>query len=144
MDFDPTFQCYSIQGRGALGVAFVERLDLTPIDRDGDFECKRLACFMNPGGAPQTEATRNIPTGVMFNIRDNATGRTLFNGFADTGEIFGDGRVPFVLPTSHFFQRGGQAQILYAPAAQQGPDFDNGHLWLIMIGVKHFDRMRQS
>lgn len=138
MNMDPVFQCYSIPGGQFPGVTFTETFDVVKIDTDGDFECKRLVCFMNRDGSPQTEETRNIPTGVLFNIRDNATGRTLFNGFADTGEIFGDGRVPFVLPTTHFFRRGGQAQILYAPAAQQGPDFDNGTLWLIMVGAKHF------
>lgn len=140
MNFDPVFQCYSIQGPGATGVTFNERLDLTPIDNDGDFECKRLTCFMDRNGTPQTASSRNIPTGILFNIRDNATGRTLFNRFADTGEIFGDGSVPFVLPTSHFFRRGGQAQILYAPADDQGPDFDGGTLWLVMVGIKHFKR----
>ena len=137
MDFNPVFQCYSLGGRN--GLTFVERTDETPIDKDGDFECKRLSCFMSrAGGAAQTEETRQIPTGVLFNIRDSSTGRTLFNGFADTGELFGDGRVPFVLPTSHFFKRGGLIQILYAPAADQGPDFNNGSLWLIMIGAKNF------
>lgn len=140
MDFRPVFQCYSLGPLSGSGVTFTELLDITKIDNDGDFELKRLTCFMDRAGAPQTESSRQIPTGVLFNIRDNSTGRTVFSGFADTGEIFGDGRVPFVLPTSHFFRRAGQAQVLYAPAAQQGPDFDNGTLWLIMVGCKHFKR----
>lgn len=144
MDFSPVFQCYTLGGRkiaGFEGVCFFsENFDEVQIDTDGDFECKRLTCFFDQNGGPQTEATRRIPTGVLFNIRDNSTGRLLFNGFADTGEIFGDGRIPFVLPTSHFFKRGGQAQMIYAPNSQQGPDFGNGLMWLVMVGAKHFDK----
>lgn len=144
MQFQPEFYAYALGDRSFGGACvFVERFDKAQIDTDADFELKRLACFMTRDAAPQTEADRQIPTGVLFNIRDNATGRTIFAGFADTGEIFGDGKVPFVLPTSHFFKRGSQAQVLYAPIAQQGPDFDNGSLWLVMIGCKHFGRSQR-
>lgn len=144
MDFKQSFFCYSLQGTDPLstGITYNSDNDIMPLDTDADFECKRLTCFVNRDflGDPQTEATRQIPTGMLFNIRDNSTGRTLFNGFADAGELFGDGRIPFVLPTSHFFRRGGQAQVLYADASLQGPDFANAQMWLIMVGVKHYER----
>lgn len=144
MNMHPEFYCYTlgppleVNGREPGVLAFDEQLDVCRIDTDADFEVKRLSCFVTRAGDPQTKNTREIPTGILFNIRDNATGRTLFNGFADTGELFGDGTVPFVLPTSHFFQKGGQAQVLYAPENLQGPDFQASHTWLVMIGAKHF------
>ena len=138
MFFHPQFYTYNVGTLPNGTLAFVERLDVANLDEDADFELKKLSCFFDPAGAPQTEATRFIPN-FNFNIRDDATGRLLFSGFANTGELFGDGRVPFVLPTSHFFKRGGKAQMLYDPVTP-GPDFDNGAVWLALIGVKHFEK----
>lgn len=143
MNFQPEFFTYMMGffAEPELGsfLDFTERFDFVSIDNDSDFELKRLVMFQDRGGVPtQTEATRCIPN-FNFNIRDDATGRTLFNGFASTGEIFGDGRIPFVLPTSHFFQRGGKAQMLYDPTAP-GPDFGSGIVWLGLVGAKHFEK----
>lgn len=147
MDFKPEFQCYCLGGRfdpldiglpnGTL--AFDPLFDFAMIDGDGDFELKRLTAFVSrPEHLPQTEDTRQIPTGILFNIRDDATGRLLFNSWADTGELFGDGCAQFILPTSHFFRRLGKAQVIYAPADLQGPDFGAATVWLVMVGAKHF------
>lgn len=142
MNFSPEFFLYLIGSTPdpLLGakLAYTEARDFVRFDTDADFECKRLVCFFNPDDGPQTEATRDIPD-FNFNIRDNATGRTLFNSFVSTAEVFGDGRVPFVLPTSHFFKRGGQAQMLYDPV-NPGPTFGSGDVWLGMIGSKHFEK----
>ena len=138
MLFMPEFYTYLIGTLSNATLAFVEQLDVANIDEDADFELKRLVCFFNQDDTPQTEATRRIPN-LNFNIRDDATGRLLFSGFANTGELFGDGRIPFVLPTSHFFKRGGKAQMLY-DVVNPGPDFDNGSTWLGLVGVKHFEK----
>lgn len=144
MDFKPEFFTYvfgSIRDDPSTGntLQFQEQFDLVKFDRDADFEAKRLVCFstLDPN-VNQTEASREIPN-FNFNIRDNSTGRTLFNGFASTAELFGDGKIPFVLPTSHFFRRGGQAQILYDPT-DPGPDFNNILCWLGMVGAKHYEK----
>lgn len=142
--FSPQFHCYAL---GPLinefdappgTLTFIQDQDVCKLDTDADFECKRLVMFSDRTQGPQTEATRDLPN-FNFNIRDNATGRTIFAGFASVPEIFGDGRVPFVLPTSHFFRRGGQAQMLYNPA-DPGPDFEAVTVWLVMVGVKHYER----
>lgn len=143
MNFSPEFHVYTVGPTfpdPLLGVTlvFIESFDVVQFDSDADFELKRLVCFIDVTGNPQTESSRRIPN-FNFNIRDDATGRTLFNRFASTAEIFGDGRVPFVLPTSHFFQRGGKAQMLY-DAVSPGPDFDTGVVWLGLVGVKHFEK----
>lgn len=140
MNFSQEFFTYLVGTfPGSPGVLFFsEVFDIVRFDKDADFELKRLVCFSTSDNGPQTEATRRIPN-FNFNIRDNSTGRTLFNGFASTGELFGDGKIPFVLPTSHFFQRGGQAQMLY-DAVTPGPDFDSGTTWLGLVGSKHFEK----
>lgn len=149
--FQPEFQCYPLGPKndpldvGAFDgvLTFNPQFDFANIDTDGDFELKRLTAFVTREGDPQTEFTREIPTGILFNIRDDATGRMLFQGWADTGALFGDGCAQFILPTSHFFKRGGRAQVLYAPADLQGPDFNTAHVWLIMVGAKHFEERLQ-
>lgn len=139
MDFHQEFFAYSFgDPQFEKRIVFVERFDIARIDTDADFECKRLVCFATGDLGPQTEQARRIPD-FNFNIRDNATGRTLFSGFMSTAEIFGDGRVPFILPTSHFFKKGSQAQLLYDPV-DPGPDVDNIFVWLVMVGAKHFEK----
>lgn len=146
MNFSPEFFTYMVGSTTdpAIGaqLLFVESLDVVKFDSDADFELKRLVCFADDGvdgpGGPQTESSRRIPS-FNFNLRDNATGRTLFNGYVDTAELFGDGRIPFVLPTSHFFKRAGQAQMLYDPV-NPGPDFNTLGVWLGLVGAKHFEK----
>lgn len=118
-------------------LAFDETLDQIKMDSDADFELQRLSMFYTNGGAAQTAASRVIAQ-VNFNIRDSATGRNLFSGFADTAELFGDGTVPFVLPTTHFFKRRSIASFLY-DAVTPGADFGVGSLHLQLIGKKHYD-----
>ena len=118
-------------------LAFDETLDQIKMDTDADFELQRLSMFYTNGGGAQTAESRAIAQ-VNFNIRDQATGRNLFSGFADTGELFGDGTVPFVLPTTHFFKRGGKALFLY-DAVTPGTDFGVGSLHLQLIGRKLYD-----
>lgn len=142
MKFQPEFFTYLI-GRETdptLGpqLSWDATLDLARLDTDADFELKRLTMFASIGGAVQTESSRVIPS-FNFNILDDATGRTLFNSFADFGALFGDGRSQFILPTSHFFKRGGTARILYNDA-DFGPDFGVGQVWVGLVGLKHFER----
>lgn len=106
-------------------------------DSDADFELQRLSIFFDPDGAPQTEETRRIPQ-LNFNILDKGTGRTVFAGFTDSGAMFGDGRVPFVLPTTHFFQRAAEAEFTFDPV-NPGVNFDGGAVYALLIGRKHFN-----
>lgn len=111
--------------------------DVIRLDTDADFELQRLSCFFTVDDGPQTENTRLLPQ-VSINLLDTGTGRTVFGGYVLTSELFGDGRVPFILPTTHFFKRGAQVQVQYDPI-DPGPDFDNGELWLLLIGRKHYE-----
>lgn len=111
--------------------------DTIRFDGDADFELQRLSIWFNPAGNPQTEFGR-ILTQINFNVRDNGNGRNAFAGFLSMAEVFGDGRVPFVLPTTHFFKRASSATILY-DNTDFGPDFDAGDVWLQLIGRKHYD-----
>lgn len=143
MNFAPEFFVYLIGSFPdptlSRTLIFSERFDYADIQTDADFELKRLVMFASQDTAvPTTESSRFLPN-FNFNIRDDATGRTLFNGYVGVSELFGDGRIPFVLPTSHFFQRGSRAQMMY-DRVNPGPDFDNCTCWLGLVGSKHFER----
>lgn len=142
MNFQPEFFVYpvgtSFDPLFGMTLTFSEQFDIVKFDSDADFEVRRLVMFGGDSLNPQTESTRYIPQ-INFNIRDDATGRTLFSNYVSTAELFGDGRVPFVLPTSHFFKRATTAQMLYDPV-DPGIDFDASTIWLALVGVKHYEK----
>lgn len=145
MRFNPEFYVYPI-GRlsttlGTVAINYSERFDQVAISNAADFECKRLVMFaIDSELDTPTEATRRIPS-FNFNIRDDSTGRLMFNTFVNTAELFGDGRIPFVLPTTHFFARSTIVQMLYDPV-DPGPDFDNVFCWLAMVGLNHYNEVQ--
>lgn len=106
-------------------------------DGDADFELQRLSLWICSSDTDYTQYTAQYAQ-VNINIRDNATGRLLFGDFVSMAELFGNGRTPFVLPTTHFFKRATSAQILYSPI-DPGPDFENFQVIPLLIGRKHFD-----
>lgn len=146
MRFEPEFFVYPIGSETSIAgsklVEFDELLDVVAISGDSDFECKRLVCFAVDSLADlPVESTRRLPN-FNFNLRDNATGRLMFNTYVSTAALFGDGRIPFVLPTTHFFRRNSIVQMLFDPS-DPGPDFGSILCWLGLVGVKHFDEVLQ-
>ena len=116
---------------------FSSESDVFVFDSDADFELQRLSAWTDSADTDYTQYTSQYAQ-VNINIRDNATGRLLFGDYVSMAELFGLGRTPFVLPTTHFFKRGTSATILYSPI-DPGPDFENFQVFPFLIGRKHFD-----
>lgn len=74
------------------------------IQADADFELQKLTHFSDVAAAAQTEATRVLPL-VTVQITDTGTGRQMFNAPVPIPAMFGDGRIPFILPTTKVFSR---------------------------------------
>ncbi len=72
------------------------------IQADSSFEVQKLAFFADLAGAAQTESTRVLPL-VTLQITDTGNGRQMFNTPVPIPAIMGDGRIPFILPTSKVF-----------------------------------------
>lgn len=72
------------------------------IQADSAFEIQKLAFFADIAGAAQTESTRVLPL-VTLQITDTGTGRQVFNTPIPIPSIMGDGRIPFILPTTKVF-----------------------------------------
>jgi hypothetical protein len=74
------------------------------IKSDSDFELQKLSFFADISDATQTDASRVIPL-VTAQITDSGSGRQLFDSALPIGAIFGDGRLPFILPTPKLFAK---------------------------------------
>lgn len=74
------------------------------IQADADFELQQLTHFSDIAAAAQVESTRVLPL-VTLQITDTGTGRQMFNAPVPIPALFGDGRIPFILPTTKMFSR---------------------------------------
>jgi hypothetical protein len=72
------------------------------VDGDSDFRLHKLSLFADLALAAQTEATRVLP-GVTITIKDSKTGRAMMINPIPLVAIFGDGRLPFILPRQKVF-----------------------------------------
>lgn len=72
------------------------------IQADSDFELQKLSFTADIGGGPVTASDRVLPL-VTIQITDTGTGRQMFNTPIPIPSIFGDGQIPFILPTTKVF-----------------------------------------
>jgi hypothetical protein len=119
----------------SLQLTFAETLDVIKIDPDSDFELMRLTMFAAESNQPQTRASRRLPL-VELQILDTGSGRGVFEQGVSVPAIFGDGSVPFILPTTHWFERGTQARVI----TTGGAEVDAILLWINLIGRKRYER----
>lgn len=103
------------------------------IQADADFELQKLTHFSDIAAAGETEATRVLPL-VTVQITDTGTGRTMFNAPVPIPSHFGDGRIPFILPTTKTFSK--NASISFVLSNYDAANTYNVRLQL--IGAKIF------
>lgn len=103
------------------------------IQADADFELQKLTHFSDIAAAGQTESTRVLPL-VTIQITDTGTGRQMFNQPVPIGAMFGDGRIPFILPTTKVFSR--NASVAFVLSNYDAANTYNVRLQL--IGAKIF------
>ena len=76
--------------------------DNIQIQADADFETQKLTQTSDIAGAAQTESTKVVPL-ITVLIVDSGSGRQLMNEATAIPSLFGDGRIPFILPTPRIF-----------------------------------------
>lgn len=103
------------------------------IQADSDFELQKLSMFADVSGAAQTAATRELPL-VTIQITDTGTGRQLFSQPVAVPALFGDGQIPFILPTTKVFSRNASVAV----AVSNFSDSTTYRLRLNFIGAKIF------
>jgi hypothetical protein len=72
------------------------------IQADSDFVLQKLTFFADIAAAAQTDSSRVIPL-MTVQIKDTGSGRDLIESSAPVSNIFGSGRLPFILPTPKLF-----------------------------------------
>lgn len=103
------------------------------MQNDADFEAQKLTFFADIAAAAQTEDSRVLPL-VTLQVTDTGTGRQMFAAAVAIPAIMGDGRIPFILPTTKLFTRN-------ASVAFQVSNFSAAtayNLRLNLIGAKIF------
>lgn len=80
------------------------------IQADAAFELQKLAMFADIAAAIQTESTRVLPL-VTIQITDQGSGRQIFSVPVAIPSLFGDGRIPFILPTTKLFSPNSAIQL---------------------------------
>lgn len=102
------FFTYNIQFEdlavGATQVGFIQ------IEADSDFLIQKLAYFSSIAGAAQTFNTIDIPL-VTVLIVDTGSGRQLMNNAVPLTALFGDGRLPYILPTPKLFVKNSRINV---------------------------------
>lgn len=76
--------------------------DNIQIQADADFEVQKLTYFSDIAGAAQTLTTQVVPL-ITVLIVDAGSGRQLMDRAVAIPALFGDGRIPFILPTPRIF-----------------------------------------
>jgi len=103
------------------------------IQSDSDFELTKFTMLADIAAATQTEATRVLPL-VTIQITDTGTGRALFSSPLPIPAIFGDGRIPFILPVPKIFSANASVAVQVANFAA-ATDYN---LRILLIGAKIF------
>ena len=94
----------------AIPIAGGVATDTIQIQADADFIWQKATYQADIAGAAVTDATRVIPN-VLVQITDTGSNRQLFFNPLPIPNIFGTGRVPFILPNPRLFIKTSTIQI---------------------------------
>lgn len=101
------------------------------VENDAAFELNKLTFLADLDGAAQTDSGRVIPL-VNVLITATSSGRQLMNQAAPVAALFGDGRIPFILPRAKIFSPNSKVSIS-ATNFSSATSYD---LRLVFIGQK--------
>lgn len=103
------------------------------IEADSDFLIQKLAYASFLGGDAVTVQTQDVPL-VTTTIVDTGSGRQLMNQPIPIASFFGDGRLPYILPTPKLFTKNSRINVNVFNFG----DEDYADLWLSFEGKKIF------
>ena len=78
------------------------RASLT-LDQDADFEIQKFTGWVTDQGSPPVVQTAPL---LLVQLRSGGSGRDIFSSAIPWSAIFGDGQLPFILPTPRMVRRG--------------------------------------
>lgn len=126
------FYTYGIQfqafNAGDTSTGFIQ------IEADSDFLIQKLAYFSNLNDNAVTVFSQDVPLATIL-IIDTGSGRQIMNIPIPIGALFGDGRLPYILPTPKLFTKNSRINVtLFNFSA--GVDYND--IWINFEGKKIF------
>lgn len=125
------FYSYGIQfqtfNTGDTATGFIQ------IEADSDFLIQKLAYFSNFNNEQVTVETQDVPLATIL-IVDTGSGRQIMNIPIPIGALFGDGRLPYILPTPKLFTKNSRINVTVFNFG----DEDYEDLWIVFEGKKIF------
>jgi hypothetical protein len=126
------FYTYGIQfqdfNAGDTAVGFIQ------VEADSDFLIQKLAYFSNFNDAQVTVFSQDVPLATIL-IVDTGSGRQIMNIPIPIGALFGDGRLPYILPTPKLFTKNSRINVtLFNFSAA----IDYNDIWINFEGKKIF------
>lgn len=103
------------------------------IEADSDFLIQKFAYFSNFNDQQVTVNTIDVPL-VTVLIVDTGSGRQIMNTPIPLGALFGDGRLPYILPTPKLFTKNSRINVTIFNFG--GEDYED--LWIVFEGKKIF------
>lgn len=80
------------------------------VQTDSNFLWQYGCFFADIAGAVQTDSSRVIPL-ITATIQDQSSGRNLTSAAVPIASLFGNGSLPFLLPTPRFFRAATQVTV---------------------------------
>lgn len=106
------------------------------IEADSDFWVQKMTYFAHIDGAPQTFNSIVVPL-VTVVIIDTGSGRQIMNRPIPVSDLYGDGRLPFIVPTPKLFVKNSRINF---DVFNFSNATDYTQLWLNLTGKKIFTR----
>jgi len=104
------------------------------VQADSNFLWQQAAFFADIAAAAQTDSSRVIPL-VSCVITDSSSGRQLSSSAVPLTSLFGNGQLPYILPTPRFFRAQTQVNVSLLNFAVVNTTYN---LKLSFIGTKFF------
>ena len=125
------FYTYGIQfqsfNSGDTATGFIQ------IEADSDFLIQKLAYFSNFDDSQVTVFTQDVPLATIL-VVDTGSGRQIMNIPIPIGALFGDGRLPYILPTPKLFTKNSRINVTLFNFGSE--DYED--IWINFEGKKIF------
>lgn len=126
---------YSISFNGLTG-AWSQASGQIQIQADAAFVIKEQNFSFRETGAPTYAANAGLIPAIDVLLTDAGSARKLMNQPVNITQLFGDGRLPFVLPTEKYLSPSSAFQVQVMSAENFGADVYD--LQLTFIGEKRY------
>lgn len=100
---------YSTGNLSAISVGATVNTSIL-IQADADFLLEKLTFYASLAGAAQTISTRVVPN-VTVLLTASSSGAQIMNNPVPIASLFGEGDLPFILPTQRLLSANSQLQI---------------------------------